>query len=225
MPIIAISGKTEPMAVFDNSFQGLMNGDLNLGSSELDVAAALNENVEAYIALAYDSAPPSVGPRIDNSAFNLNMGFVNIGNLDKTPFYFTAGQLYVPFGRYSSAMISAPLTMNLARTKTRPFIVGYKSQEDTGPFVALYGYRSDTTYGKSGVVVLIGAIFLITAILMVRSVSALLVLSMMLPACKVLALPLVVILLVALALIPMVTSTWQKYLQLMCIPTLVLIGI
>ena len=41
--------------------------------------------------------------------------------------------------------------MNLARTKTRPFILGYKSQEDTGPFAAVYGYRSDTTLGKSGV--------------------------------------------------------------------------
>ena len=102
-------------------------------------------------AIAYDASPPDVGPRINNSAFNLNMGFVNIGNLDKTPFYFTAGQLYVPFGRYSTSMVSAPLTLNLARTKTRPFILGYKSQEDTGPFAAVYVYRSDTIFGKSGV--------------------------------------------------------------------------
>lgn len=150
-PIIAVSGKAEPLAAFNNPFRGNMSGDLNLGSSELDVAATLNPNVEAYIALAYDDSPPAIGPRIDNSAFNLNMGFVNIGNLDKTPFYFTGGQLYVPFGRYSTAMVSAPLTMNLARTKTRPFIFGYKSQEESGPFAAVYGYRSDTTLGKSGV--------------------------------------------------------------------------
>jgi hypothetical protein len=151
MPIISISGKSEPVAVLSNPFRANMDGDITLGSSELDVAAALNQNVEAYIAIAYDESPPSVGPRINNSAFNLNMGFVNIGNLDRTPFYFTAGQVYVPFGRYSSSMISAPLTLNLARTKTRPFILGYKSQEDTGPFAAVYGFRSDTTLGKSGV--------------------------------------------------------------------------
>jgi hypothetical protein len=79
------------------------------------------------------------------------MGFVNVGNLDKTPIYFTAGQLYVPFGRYSSSMISAPLPLNLARTKTRPFILGYKSQGESGPFAATYIYRSETTLGKSGV--------------------------------------------------------------------------
>lgn len=150
-PIIAISGKTEPIGMINSNYMGATNTDLTLGSSELDVAAALNQNVEAYMSIAYDESPPEIGPRINNSAFSLNLGFVNIGNLDKTPIYFTAGQLYVPFGRYSSAMISAPLTMNLARTKTRPFILGYKSQGSSGPFAATYIYRSDTNLGKSGV--------------------------------------------------------------------------
>jgi hypothetical protein len=150
-PIIALSGKAEPVGMINSNYVGGTNVDLTLGSSELDIAAALNQNVEAYIAIAYDESPPDIGPRINNSAFNLNMGFVNIGNLDKTPFYFTAGQLYVPFGRYSSAMISSPLTLNIARTKTRPFILGYKSQSDTGPFVAGYVYRSDTVLGRAGV--------------------------------------------------------------------------
>lgn len=151
LPIVALSGKVEPAGVINNPYNGNYLADFNLGSSELDVAAALNENVEGYIALAYDSNPPAVGPRVSNSAFNLNMGFINIGNLDRTPFYFTAGQLYVPFGRYSTSMISAPLALDISRTKTRPFILGYKSPIDFGPFVALYGYRSDTTLGRQGV--------------------------------------------------------------------------
>lgn len=150
-PIIAISGKTEPIGLINSTYMGNTNTDLDLGASELAVAAALNENVEAYVSIAYDDSPPEIGPRIDNSAFSLNLGFVNVGNLDKTPLYFTAGQLYVPFGRYSSSMISAPLTLNMARTKTRPFILGYKSQGTSGPFAATYIYRSDTNLGKSGV--------------------------------------------------------------------------
>lgn len=151
MPIISLSGKSEPVGVINNSYNGHTDADLTLGSSELNVAAAVNSNVEAYIALAYDESPPEIGPRINNSSFNLNLGFVNIGNLDRSPIYFTAGQLYVPFGRYSSSMISSPLPLMLSRTKTRPFILGYKSQEDTGLFAATYLYRSDTTLGKSGV--------------------------------------------------------------------------
>ncbi|RAP36564.1 hypothetical protein B1207_07075 [Legionella quinlivanii] len=152
IPIIALSGKAEPVASFSQPYVGQSSGDLTLGSSELDVAAALNSYVEAFIGIAYDESPPDVGgQRLANSAFGLNLGFVNIGNLDESPFYFTAGQLYAPFGRYSSSMISSPITQSITRTKTRPFILGYKSQTDTGPFAAVYGYKSDTTLGHSAV--------------------------------------------------------------------------
>ncbi len=151
LPIVAISGKVEPMGTLRQSTFGPRSGDWNLGSSELDVAAALNDKVEGYLGLAYDDSPPSVGPRVSNSALFLNMGFVNIGDLDESPFYFTAGQLYVPFGRFSTAMISSPLPTRLGRTRTRPFILGYKSQKDTGPFAAIYAYKSDTILGNSAV--------------------------------------------------------------------------
>ncbi|MCX7118103.1 MAG: LbtU family siderophore porin [Legionellales bacterium] len=148
-PIIAVSGKVEPIASVGDPWVRERSGDLSLGTSELDIAAILNKNVEAYMSLAFDSAPPGTGgQRLSNSSIDLNMGFVNIGNLDKTPLYFTGGQLFVPFGRFSSAMVSAPLTMILARTKSRPFILGYKSQKDSGPFAAVYGFRSDTTLGS-----------------------------------------------------------------------------
>lgn len=151
MPIIALSGKAEPIAMLTNPYRGNITSDLNLGSSELDVAAALNDKVEAYMSIAYDDAPPLLGgQRVTNARLFLNMGFVNIGDLDESPYYFTAGQLFAPFGRFSSSMVSSPLTMRLARTKTRPFILGYKSQQDTGPFAAVYGFKSDTTLGNSG---------------------------------------------------------------------------
>lgn len=150
VPIIALSGKVEPIATVNQPVVGATTGDITLGSGELDIAAVLNDKVEAYIGIAYDESPPAVGgQRIANSAFNLNMGFVNIGDLDESPFYFTGGQLFVPYGRFSTAMVSAPLTMLMARTKSRPFILGYKSQKDTGMFAALYGFSSDTTMGSS----------------------------------------------------------------------------
>lgn len=152
IPIIALSGKAEPVADITRPYIGNTSGDLNLGSSELDVAALLNDKVEAFMSIAYDDTPPAIGgTRVENSTFFLNQGFVNIGNLDITPYYFTAGQLYVPFGRYSSSMISSPLPLRLTRTKSRPFIFGYKSQTASGPFAAVYGFKSDTTDGHSGV--------------------------------------------------------------------------
>lgn len=152
LPIITLSGKVEPIGSWNQSTFGSPTGDWTLGSNELDVAAAINDKVEAYIALAYDETAPLVGgPRIANSAVNLNMGFVNIGDLDESPYYFTAGQLFVPFGRFSTAMVSAPLTMRVARTKARPIILGYKSQGSSGPFAAMYAFKSDTTLGNAAV--------------------------------------------------------------------------
>jgi hypothetical protein len=151
LPTVALSGKAEPIGTWNQSKMGTSSGDWTLGSSELDIAAAVNDKVEAYLALAYDASPPAVGPRVSNSSIDLNMGFINIGDLDESPYYFTAGQLFVPFGRFSTAMVSAPLTMRIARTKTRPFILGYKSPHETGPFAAVYAYKSDTTLGNSAV--------------------------------------------------------------------------
>lgn len=151
-PIIALSGKAEPVANYSRLFGERGTGDINLGSAEVDVAAMLNPNVEAFIGLGYDDAPPYWGgPRVNNSSFNLNLGFINIGNLDVTPWYFTAGQIYLPFGRYSSAMVSSPLTTSVARVKARPFILGYKSQQSSGPYAAVYAFRSETTLGHVGV--------------------------------------------------------------------------
>lgn len=151
-PILAFSGAVIPIGSIGQPYFGATRADWNLGSDELDLAAILNDKVEGYMALAYNAAPPSGGgPRVTNSALNLNMGFVNIGDLDESPYYLTAGQLYAPFGRYSTSMISATLPMMITRIKARPFILGYKSQTDSGPFAAIYGYRGDTTLGSTGV--------------------------------------------------------------------------
>ncbi len=151
-PIIALSGKAEPIGRVGRSYDQDVSNDWDLGSAELNAAAALNNLVEAYVSLAYDPSPGAFSnQRIANSSVGLGMGFVNIGDLDQSPYYLTAGQIYVPFGRFSSNMISAPLTTILGRTKSRPVILGYQSQAESGPYAAIFGFKSDSTYGDSGV--------------------------------------------------------------------------
>lgn len=151
-PIIALSGAIESYAWHSKPYGGPRAWDLDLGTAELDVATALNPWVEGYFSFAYDSAPPMIsGRRIDNSRVRLGKAFINIGNLDRTPFYFTSGQLYVPFGRFSSSMISAPLPLIMSRTIARTVILGYRHQQDTGFYGALFGFRSDTTLNARGV--------------------------------------------------------------------------
>lgn len=151
MPLIALSGKVEPVASNNISFLRNRTWDLDLGSAELDVAAALNPWIEGYLSFAYDATPPPVGgQRLVNSVLRLNKSFVNIGNLNRGPFYATLGQLYVPFGRYSSSMISAPMTLVMSRTRARTAILGFKQVGDSAFYGAVYGFRSDTTLDGSG---------------------------------------------------------------------------
>ncbi len=151
-PLIAVSGSIEPMVMRGKSFTGRTSWDLDLGGSSLDVATALNAWVEGFFSFAYDSEPPfEGGQRLANSSVRLNKSFVNIGNLDKTPFYVTAGQFNVPFGRYSSSMISSPLTLRLGRTKARALLLGFKRPTNEGLFASVFGFRSDTTNGDRGV--------------------------------------------------------------------------
>lgn len=84
---------------------------------------------------------------MDNAAFSLTSGFVNIGKIDVIPCYFTAGQITVPFGKFSSSMVSAPLPSIVGKTKARPFLLGYKSQDSSGPYAAVYAFRSTTDIG------------------------------------------------------------------------------
>lgn len=151
MPILTLSGKVEALGYVSKPFIGDTTGKFDLSSSELDIAANLNRTVEGFMSFAFGSQTFSSNQRLANSDLFLNLGFINVGDLDRTPLYFTVGQLFSPFGRYSSAMISAPLPMLLARTKERQLILGYKSQQNTGPYAAVYGFSSDTTLGKSGV--------------------------------------------------------------------------
>ncbi len=151
-PIFALSGAVEPIGTIGQPYFGPARGDWNLGSDELDLAVILNSKVEAYMGLSYNSGPPNGGgQRIANSSIGLNMGFVNIGDLDQSPFYFTAGQLFAPFGRFSTSMVSPTLPMMISRVKARPIILGYKSRTSTGMFAAIYGFRGDTTLGTTGV--------------------------------------------------------------------------
>jgi hypothetical protein len=145
-PVIALSGKAEPTATINDAYAQDVSADWDLSSAELAAAASLNKKVEAFVTLDYDPSPVAfTNQRVANSNVGMGLGFINIGDLDESPLYLTAGQIYVPFGRFSSTMISAPLTTILSRTKAMPVILGYQSQGSEGPFAAIYAFQGDTT--------------------------------------------------------------------------------
>lgn len=125
---------TRPLLVFSGGIEGAVNSfnsytnqnitDVNLATAELDAWAIISSWASGWISIEYDDAPGQTGARVTNSRLYLQRGFLTIGNLDKSPWYFTAGQMFVPFGRYASAMLTSALTKSLARIEARALLIG-----------------------------------------------------------------------------------------------------
>lgn len=131
-PIVNLSGKVEAQIIHGDEFDEFQNNsgnDIDLTGIELDTEVLVNKWVTGLIAFVFDNNPPNQSlRRIDNSNVFLDRGFLTVGNLAELPLYATIGQLYVPFGQFSSAMLSDPFTKILGRTKARAVNLGFSKQ-------------------------------------------------------------------------------------------------
>lgn len=126
-PFIDISGNLQGIVMQSRPYTESRQSDVDLTAAELDIAAMFNEWITGFMTLEYDNNPPNISKR--ESRFALGRGFITVGNLNKTPFYGSIGQLFVPFGQYASYMVSDPLTKSLARTKARAVVLGYERNQ------------------------------------------------------------------------------------------------
>jgi hypothetical protein len=142
--IVVISGGIEGQIVFNRDFTGYSNGDINLSTAELDITPLVSSWANGFVALSFDSSSAATGNRVENSRIYLSRGFITFGNLEKVPLYISVGQMYVPFGRYSSAMLTTPLTKSIARIQDRVALLGLFRH---GFYGEVYGYKGDRTSG------------------------------------------------------------------------------
>jgi len=142
---ILLSGLVEAQA-FGKGGSGT-NGasDIDLTSVNLDAyIMGPSTWTSAFFEFAYDNnigtqtGAFTSNDRVLNSRVFLTKGFIILGDFTQSPFYASLGQMYVPFGTYSTTMVSAPLTRNLARTLARPLVVGYKSQDPNSLLLTAY---------------------------------------------------------------------------------------
>lgn len=122
------------------------------GSSDIDLTAVdldayimgPSQWTSAFFEFAYDNnvgtetGAFSSNNRMFNSRVFVSKAFVVLGDFTQSPFYMSFGQMYVPFGVYSTTMVSSPLTKILGRTLARPLVVGYKSQTQNSLLATAY---------------------------------------------------------------------------------------
>lgn len=150
VPFVDLSGTVQPIIFVSSPYTGSTQSNIDLPTASLDAMGNINKWVMSFIRFSFDNnppgafIPPGVGPVIANSRIFLDQGFVTIGNLNRTPLYGTIGQLFVPFGKYSSNMINPTLPQLVGRTKARAVILGlYKDWKSISINLQGFAFRGD----------------------------------------------------------------------------------
>lgn len=143
---ILLSGIIEGQALYRTAGGGNNNtSDIDLTTVNLDAYVLGPSNwTSGLLEFSYDNnigtqtGSFSSNDRLKNSRVFVNKAFVVLGDFQLSPFYLSFGQMYVPFGVYSSTMISSPLTKILGRTQARALVIGYKQQTENSLNISGY---------------------------------------------------------------------------------------
>jgi hypothetical protein len=152
--VIGVASMSKPPSV--TPLNGRTQTDINLAGANLDVNAEILDALLGNLRISYDPngperinfdaielKPDSIHTRIANSNIFLNTAFLTLGNLDKSPFYFTSGQLFLPFGEYGSSLLTAPLPARLGRMKQRPMLLGFEPSFLKGFNASVFAFKGD----------------------------------------------------------------------------------
>lgn len=152
-PLLEISGDVIGQIGYHESFASRSMHDIDLTGARLDFLAEVGPWAFGYVSLDYDnsfldSALKGSGQRIANSNVYLKRGFLTVGDLDVSPVYFSLGQMFVPFGRYSTALVTAPLTGAIGRTNARAALLGVSYEAFYG---SVYAFNGESDVASTGI--------------------------------------------------------------------------
>jgi len=117
-----VSGALEVEVSSSTDYTGTKSSDIALATAALAFEGSVNKHVNYNISFLYEDGTP----------LELDEGYITI-NVPRTSSYFSAGQLFVPFGNFSTAMVSDPVTLEMGETR-----------ED----VLQFGFETNTVYGS-----------------------------------------------------------------------------
>lgn len=148
---LLFSGVIESQAWYTDPQGSPSRTDIDLTNMSFDATIfGPNDWLLGLIELSYSPNQPTDSVflsnshyRVANSRVFVNKAFVTIGNFTQSPFYGTFGMFYVPFGTYSSVMVSGPLT-RWGRTKARSILIGYQQQSTNAFYGSAYIFRGDS---------------------------------------------------------------------------------
>jgi hypothetical protein len=123
----------EVEAFAGKDFSGAKTSDVSLATVELGLDAKVSEMVTAHVIALYEEGAADDHLIIDE-------GTIILGDAEKSPFHLMVGKMYVPFGSFASAMVSDPLTLELAETRDTALLAGFA---EAGWHGALYTFNGE----------------------------------------------------------------------------------
>ena len=127
-PTLELSGGLEGNIAYtdhtSNNNASTKDQNLTLGTAELDTQYIVNDYASGYTSFAYNNEPISSNNRSPQSDLYLKRAFIMFGNLNDSPLYMSVGKMFVPFGSYSSAMVTTPVTEAVGRILSPTAAIG-----------------------------------------------------------------------------------------------------
>jgi hypothetical protein len=115
---------------------GDSESDIVLTTVELWAEAKVNDWTTAQLVLLYEDDGAT--------ALDVDQGIITVGNVEASPFYLSVGQMYVPFGRFETTVVSDPLTLELGETRESALQVGF---DNSGLYGSVYAFNGDVDDG------------------------------------------------------------------------------
>ncbi|MGM0516425.1 MAG: LbtU family siderophore porin [Pseudomonadota bacterium] len=129
-PRISFGGTVEVEALHTSPYSGSDESDVVLATGALGLTAAINEWVSAEISTLYEE---------NDTPLEIDTASVMFGNPEGL-WSLHAGQFYVPFGVYETAMVSDPLTLELGETRETAIAAGV---HQGGLHADIYAFNGD----------------------------------------------------------------------------------
>lgn len=133
---ISLSGLVEVEAGYENTrftepgMGDEDSSDLSLATVELGADVDVIEHVSGHVLFLYE----------DGEDLSVDEGFIRLDGGNALPLYLQVGEMYVPFGKFESRMISDPLTLELGETRETAAQVGFRVN---GVYGSIYVFNGD----------------------------------------------------------------------------------
>lgn len=120
---IEIAGLIEVEAGYVSPYEGGSESDVVLATFELGITSQINDWVDAGASLLYEQ---------DETDLEVDVAYITIANLEVTPAFLTAGQIYIPFGAYETNLVSDPLTLEIGESRETAVQLGFVQGDFSG---------------------------------------------------------------------------------------------